>query len=548
MSVSTGTLPETLTPAHLRITVLREAYLSGRWQPSEVLYNLRERAARDTHNAWIYLLSEDELATRLAHLDTQDPAALPLYGIPFAIKDNIDLAGVPTTAACPAFTYTPEHSAHVVSRLLAAGAIPLGKTNLDQFATGLVGTRSPYGEGKNAIQPDYISGGSSSGSAISTALGQVSFALGTDTAGSGRVPAAFNNLIGHKPSHGLLSTSGVVPACRSIDCVSIMANTTEDVVLVLNEAVGEDPADPYSRPNPHYNTLHYFGQPSGKFSFAVPDELDFDGDSEAQGLFEATVDQLTSMGGTVQQIPFAPFYAAAKLLYEGPWVAERRLATASVSTADRLPVLEQILDAGGQDGPTVLTAEAAFTAQYQLRQLKRTCDAALAPFDFILTPTTPTVYTRAELAAAPIELNSRLGTYTNFMNLLDYAATAVPVGRLAGRTSWGVTLFSRHGHDYALLSFAQALQNQLNLPLGASDAPLDAANMSPPMARYSATIDLVVCGAHLSGQPLNWQLTSRNAELVRTTHTQSCYTLYALPDGKRPALIRNTRQGAAIEV
>ncbi len=525
----------------LQIENLRRGYQQGSFDPKTVIHMLARRAREDTHNAWIYVLSTSELDPYLDRLKGMDAASLPLYGVPFAIKDNIDLAGIPTSAACPGFTYTPTESAQVVQHLINAGAIPLGKTNLDQFATGLVGTRSPFGEGLNALNPAFISGGSSSGSAVATALAQVSFALGTDTAGSGRVPPSFNNIVGHKPSHGLISTTGLVPACRTIDCISIMAPSANDIAIVLEQCIHADPGDPFSRDNPHHNTIHNFGATPATFNFAIPEQLDFDGDKNTAALFEHAVQVLVDMGGTVHRINFEPFYAAARLLYQGPWVAERRLATSGVEADKRLPVLNTILSAES-------TADATFEAFYQLQSLKRICDDLVSPNDFVLTPTTPTIYTREQVAADPIDLNSRLGTYTNFMNLLDYAATAVPVGILPQGPSWGVTLFSHWCRDYRLLSFANTLQQNINLPLGASQRPLPRTTLPPPAAAFKANIDIVVCGAHLSGQPLNWQLTSRNARLVRTTQTHNDYRLYALADGKRPALIRSPGEGAAIDV
>ncbi len=518
---------------------LRAAYLEGRLTLRDMVQRQRALALADEHNAWIYVLSEAELALYLDDLDGKDPTDLPLYGIPFAVKDNIDVAHVPTTAACPAFSYVPTESATVVRRLVAAGAIPIGKTNLDQFATGLVGVRSPYGETKNALNPAYISGGSSAGSAVATALGQVSFALGTDTAGSGRVPTGFNNIIGHKPSLGLISNRGVVPACRTLDSVSVMAMTTADVAQVLAQCVAFDPEDPYSRCNSYSNTPRYFGGVPNEFHFGVPQAPDFDGDDEARALFQVSVEVLESLGGTAVELDFEPFLTAAKLLYAGPWVAERRLATTGVEVADLLPVLQEILASGAG-----ATAEDAFAAQYTLAALKRTCDQALSQVDFVLSPTTPTVYARSQISADPIALNTKIGTYTNFMNLLDYTATAVPVGMLSSGVGWGVTLFANRETDYALLSMAQQLQENLALPLGASGKGEVAP--APEAAPYLDQLDIVVCGAHLEGQPLNWQLKERGANLKQTTTTSPNYALFALADNKRPALIR--RGGAAIEV
>jgi allophanate hydrolase len=531
-------------PYNLSLRALQASYRRGDFTPRELIHALSAQAAAQAdYNAWIYLLSDVELEPYLIALEEDDARSLPLFGVPFAIKDNIDLAGIPTTAACPAFAYTPQESAAVVSALIAAGAIPLGKTNLDQFATGLVGMRSPYGEGKNTFNPEYISGGSSAGSAIATALAQVSFALGTDTAGSGRVPAVLNNLVGHKPTKGLLSTRGVVPACRTLDCVSIFALCCEDAAVLMECAAVYDAADPYARPNAFYNRLRYFTEDRPEhFRFGVPAEPDFQDDGETQALFRDSVRRLESLGGEAVSIDFEPFLEVARLLYEGPWVAERWLATAGVDRASMLPVIADIIDAA--EGKT---AADAFAAQYRLATLKCECDALIQGLAFVLTPTCPRFYTREEMRQQPIAYNSVLGTYTNFVNLLDYSATAVPVGFTGCGVPWGVTLFSAAFDDIKLLSFAALLQRDCALPLGATD---HAHQLETPLpaATHSETIDVVVCGAHLKGQPLNWQLTERGAQLKQSTQSSPKYQLYALADGKRPAMVRNEAQGTAIEV
>lgn len=529
--------------ANLTIKALREAYIEGAETPASLFSKLRAQAvAQEEFNAWIYLLSEEELHPYLDALKHMPLETTPLWGVPFAIKDNIDLAAIPTSAGCEKFTYRPEKSATVVELLIAAGAIPLGKTNLDQFATGLVGTRSPFGEGKNVFNQAYVSGGSSAGSAIATALGQVSFALGTDTAGSGRVPAAFNNLVGHKPTKGLLSTLGVVPACKSLDCVSVFALTCEDAARILEVAAREDDSDPYSRGNKAFNTLPYWqDERPAAFTYGIPDQLEFDGDTETEALFHLACKEIEKLGGQAVPINFEPFLKTARLLYEGPWVAERAWATQDVDRSDMLPVIQEIL-------ATTKNFEVTdtFDAQYKLQTLKRLCDKELDKVDFVVTPTAPTCYLRSDIKQNPIALNSKLGTYTNFMNLLDYTATAIPIGRLSTEVSWGVTFFSRAFSDIALLSFAGAMQRQLNLTLGASANTLPA---NPTKARPipATTVDVVVCGAHLDGQPLNWQLSDRKAVLKAKTKTCPGYSLYALPDGKRPALVPDAN-GAAIEV
>lgn len=529
----------------LSLGSLKKAYGTGLLDPRTLIAELRDRALETAdYNAWITLLDEEQLEPYLSRLDGCGPGELPLYGVPFAIKDNIDLAGVPTTAACPAFAYTPGASAVAVQLLIDAGAIPLGKTNLDQFATGLVGTRSPYGEGRNTFNPDYISGGSSAGSAIATALGLVSFALGTDTAGSGRVPAVLNNLIGHKPTRGVISNRGMVPACRTLDCISLFTTVAEDVATILDVVARYDEADAYARPNRWSNRGRYLkaSVPEG-FRFGVPRALDFCGDAETSALFDQAVAQLQALGGEAMEIDFEPFLEAARLLYQGPWVTERWLAAQSVAASDLRPEIATILSAGKEGSAAEL-----FTAQYRLAELKRVCDGLLSGLDVVVTPTTPTFYTREELAADPIGRNSVLGTYTNFMNLLDYAATAVPVGFTRSGVPWGVTLFGRAFADIELLGYVAALQRQCSLPLGATGLPLPPVSAGATVPAPPDEIAVVVCGAHLQGQPLNWQLTDRGGRLLESIPSSPAYRLYALPDGRRPGMVRVAENGCSIEV
>ncbi|MHB1145737.1 MAG: allophanate hydrolase [Thiobacillus sp.] len=526
----------------LNIASLRQRYLSGALTPlSLVDERLARMAGEDTHHIWISRLDADALRAYARNLEGRDIASLPLYGIPFAIKDNIDLAGLPTTAGCPEFAYMPERSAAVVQRLIDAGAIPLGKTNLDQFATGLNGTRSPYGACRNSFNPDYISGGSSSGSAVAVALGLASFSLGTDTAGSGRVPAAFNHLVGHKPSCGALSTRGVVPACRSLDAVSIFALTAGDVERVLAVAAGFDADDEYSRPlEPHGFD---FGRARG-FRFGVPlqKDLTFFGNTEPERLFGEAVERLKTLGGTPVEVDLAPFLETARLLYGGPWVAERYLAIRDFFDAQPenvFPPVREII-AGGRD----VSAADTFAHLYTLRALKRVCDAVWNDIDVMLTPTAGTIYRIAEMEADPIRLNSRLGYYTNFMNLLDLAATAVPAGFQRDGLPFGVTLIAPPHQDGPLLHLASCMQQALGGKLGATDHVLPGAEMLELLP--SGQVRVAVVGAHLSGLPLNHQLTERNARLVSTTQTAPKYRFYALPDGKRPGLIQVENDGAAI--
>ncbi len=483
------------TTFDLRLATLRAAYREGRATPRQLIAELRDKAAalNPDYHLFIHLLTLEELEPYLAALDEKSPDSLPLYGIPFAIKDNIDLAGIPTTAACPAFAYTPETSATLVQQLIELGAIPLGKTNLDQFATGLNGTRSPYGECRNSVLPEYPSGGSSAGSSLAVALGVASFALGTDTAGSGRVPAALNGLLGLKPSKGLLSNHGLVPACRTLDCITYFTASAAEASELLALTARLDPRDGYSRANPAWNDASAFGAPK-PFRLGVPraDQLEFFGCHEGPVLFTDALDQLKAMGGEAQEIDLAPFLEAARLLYEGPWVAERYSVAGELIERDPqavLPVIRDVL-AKAPDATAVQT----FRAQYRLQELKAQCDAILADLDCVLTPTIGRPVTLDELHAEPVKRNSDLGYYTNFMNLLDYAAVAVPSAIMGNGLPWGVTLFGRAFTDQYLLGVADALQRRHNLPLtgGNAIAPSASANA----ARHDRT-RLVVCGAHL---------------------------------------------------
>ncbi len=432
-----------------RIT-LKKAYEEG-LNPRMLVGTIKKTIAQHASNPiWLHVLSDEELEPYLAHLETLEAHSLPLYGIPFAIKDNIDLAGIPTTAACPDFRYVPQTSAYVVERLIAAGAIPIGKTNLDQFATGLVGTRSPYGACRNSIDARYISGGSSSGSAVSVALSMVVFSLGTDTAGSGRVPAAFNALVGFKPSKGVVSTSGVVPACRSLDCVSLFCQNAQDASFIFDVMADFDASDVYARAFP----AQVRDIPKS-FHFGLPKEEDltFFGDDEAKALFDKSVEHLIAMGGIPKEIDFSPFSEAADLLYSGPWVAERYVATKALlenSPQSFLDVTKSIIEQGKSK-----SAEAYFEAEYRLKAYRRKAEAVLETVDFIVTPTTGTIYTIEELNADPIRLNTNLGYYTNFMNLLDCVAYALPAGRRSNGLPFGITIFADHFNDKALLTMGE---------------------------------------------------------------------------------------------
>jgi allophanate hydrolase len=498
-------------------------------------------APGDERHVWITRLSRDAVMARVAALDPAAMNSLPLYGIPFVIKDNIDLAGAATTAGCPGFAYTPAQSAFVVQRLLDAGAIPLGKTNLDQFATGLVGTRSPYGPCRNSFNADFISGGSSSGSAVAVAAGLASFSLGTDTAGSGRVPAAFNNIVGLKPSNGRLSTRGVVPACRSLDCVSVFALTPEDAGSVLDAAEGYDAADPYSR------TVGDRKLNGWRVGVPRRDQLQFFGDAEYARLFDAAVRRLENLGADVKEIDFDPFLEAARLLYEGPWIAERYAAVGSFIDAHAgavHPITRQIIEAGKRP-----SAAAAFEGEYTLKRLRRQTEPVWSQVDLVATPTAGTIYRLAELEADPLRLNANLGYYTNFMNLFDLSGVAVPAGFRADGLPFGITLVGPRGADRDLLQIAGQVQRASVTTLGALHMPLPDPP-EPPARLRDGYVPLAVCGAHMRGLPLNHQLRDRGGFFVQATTTAPRYRLFALPGGPplRPGMIRVHQNGARIEL
>jgi len=531
-------------PQSLDIQGLLHGYRSGQFSPQDIIEEILARSDRLQDNPiWITRFDRLQLQPYLDALQNQSIDELPLYGIPFAIKDNIDLGGVPTTAACPDYAYTPDTHAFVVQCLIDAGAIPIGKTNLDQFATGLVGTRSPYGACRNSINPDYIAGGSSSGSAVAVAAGLVSFSLGTDTAGSGRVPAAFNNIVGIKPTRGLLSTGGVVPACRSLDCVSVFALTADDADSVLQSVACFDANDAYARRRPA-------GVPSfsaHRFRFGVPraEQLAFFGNRDAKTLFQATLARLTELGGEAVTLDFEPFLSSARLLYEGPWVSERYAAIERF--IEQQPqalfgVTREIIAAGKS-----LSAVDAFKAQYRLMDYRRQSEQVWGRVDAIVTPTAGTLYRIDAVEADPITLNSNLGYYTNFMNLLDLAAVAVPAGFQADGLPFGVTLMAPAFADDSLLRLADRLHRRARVSAGATALPLPAPRQTPtPIA---GVVPLVVCGAHMSGLPLNHQLTERGGWRLAVTRTAANYRLYALPGGPplRPGLVRDT-DSAAIDV
>lgn len=488
--------------------------------------------------AWIERVRPEEVLAAAREVDRRIAAGedLPLAGAPFAVKDNIDVAGLPTTAACPAFAYRPGADAYVVARLLAAGAIMMGKTNLDQFATGLVGTRTPYGVPACVFNRDYVSGGSSSGSAVAVGAGLVAFALGTDTAGSGRVPAAFNGLIGWKPTKGRWSTSGLVPACRSLDCITVFTADAADAALVDQAASGFDASDPYSR-RPAAGPADF----GPVFRLGVPrlDQLQFLGDEAAARFYDAAIARLAATGATLVEVDISPLLEAAQLLYAGPWVAERTAAIEDLLKT-RPGAIHPVVRAIVQGGFAISGVE-AFQGAYALAAHARAAEAIWAAADVLLLPTTPTIYRIGELLAEPYALNANLGLYTNFVNLLDMSAVALPAGYRDNGTGFGVTLIGPAFADAALLTLARRYEEIRPMP--ASPA-LDTEGKVQ-------TVKLCVVGAHLAGMPLHWQLTSRQARLVARTRTAPAYRLYAMAETTppKPALVHvGEDDGAAIEV
>lgn len=466
--------------------------------------------------------------TWISLADRKPAAEGPLKGLTYAAKDNIDVAGMPTTAGCPEFAHTPSKSATVVERVEAAGAVLVGKTNLDQFATGLSGTRSPYGICSSVYDARYISGGSSSGSAVAVASKEVDFAFGTDTAGSGRVPAAFNGILGLKPTRGVLSMSGVVPACRSLDCVSIFARDTETAAKAFAAARGFDPTDEYSRQG-----LEASPWANGDFRFGVPrpEQLEFFGDAAAAELFQAAVKKCEAMGGRKVEIDYQPFREAAHLLYSGPWVAERLAAIGPFyqSKPDAgHPVVRKIIEGGAR-----YSAVDTYKSHYALEKLRQATAPVWETIDVLFLPTTGTIYTIEQILADPVTLNTNLGYYTNFVNLLDLSAIAVPAGLRDNGLPFGVTFLARAFQDDGLLALSRRWEGK-------------PATGTPP-----GCVEIAVVGAHLSGQPLNWQLTKRGARLLRTCRTAAGYKLYALRNTTppKPGLVREAGfAGPGVEI
>ena len=531
----------TPTPFPHTIAGLLDAYRRGTHTPQDVVATLRAQMRGDDP-AWIHRCDDAFVDAQLRRLAAHAPQNLPLYGVPFAVKDNIDIEGLPTTAACPAFTYVAEHTARAVQRLMDAGAVLLGKTNLDQFATGLVGTRSPYGEVPNAFDAAFVSGGSSSGSASVVARGLVPFALGTDTAGSGRVPAGFNNLVGLKPTPGLVSTDGVLPACRTLDCLSVFALTASDAarVLAVMEGTEGEAVFHHAAPRPAH-----LSQP---LRVGVPAAPEWHGDAGYAQAWERALEHLHDLGAQVTEVDMQPLFEVAQLLYDGPWVAERYAVVQALIESqpqDMDATVRQVIEAARAHD-----AVSAFRAQYRLQELALQAQALWQQIDVLMVPTAPTLPTRAAVAAAPVARNSELGRYTNFVNLLGQAAIAVPAGFTDAGLPFGVTFIAPGGSDAALCGLGARWQASLGLPLGLELARGEAADALPAVLPASEPVHAIaVVGAHLSGMPLHGQLTERRARLLRKTRTSAHYRLYALPGTvpPKPGLARSA-DGAPIEV
>jgi allophanate hydrolase len=529
----------------LDIANLERLYVGGEATPGGIVRQVYARIrAKGVRPDWITLVDEEDAIAKAR--------AAPhgrLYGIPFAVKDNINVSGLPTTCACPEFAYVAERSATVVERLEQEGAILIGKTNLDQFATGLNGTRSPYGIPASAFNPDYIAGGSSSGSAVAVAAGLVSFALGTDTAGSGRVPASFNNIVGLKPTKGLISMRGVVPACRTQDAVSIFALTVADAAKVAMTAIAFDKEDPFARLGTPSFAVEAapeplrVGVPNGPISF---------GDIEYQVLYAEAVGRIAALGAEIVPIDYAPFARAAEMLYAGPWIAERLAAIGDLAARNPQAIHEVVR--GIILGAEEKTAVETFQAFYDLAELTREARAEWAKIDFLLLPTAGTTYTIAQMLADPTALNTSLGTYTNFVNLMDLAALSVPAGFRSDGIPFGVTLIGPALSDGMLALVGDALHRSLDrAQLGATSVPLSSTQpltVPTKLAKSAKPVKVAVVGAHLSGQPLNGQLVERNAKLIETARTGPGYRLYALANTSppKPGLVFDGSGAGGIEV
>jgi allophanate hydrolase len=519
----------------LGVHALRALYSGGTLTCRAVIEEVLARiAAAGDDKVWISRARDAELLAAADALDARrgEIDKLPLFGVPFAVKDNIDVAGLATTAACPGFAYTPAKSAEVVRRLQDAGAIAIGKTNLDQFATGLVGVRSPYGISRNPFNADYIPGGSSSGSAVAVSSGLVSFSLGSDTAGSGRVPAGFNNIVGLKPTPGLLSNEGTVPACASLDCISVFALSCADADTVLSVVTDATPSAAFGK----------------SFKFGVPRPLEFFGDKAYAALYAQAVEKLKALGGTAVEFDYAPFRDAAQLLYAGPWVAERTAAVGKFiegagPNAKVWPTTRDIILGGRK-----YSAVDAFEGQYRLKSLKARADIEMRDLDFLALPTAGTIYTKADLEREPVLYNSNLGHYTNFVNFFGLSGLAVPFGFRPDGLPFGITLIARANTERALLAFGAQWQRTVTLPLGKTASKLPPADRDP--VGSEDRVSLAVVGAHMSGLPLSPQLLELGGRKESAGHCAPLYRLYELPGNapRRPGLVRVARGGAAVEL
>ena len=528
------------------VAAIVAAHRAGTMTPAQTVARSYQRI-RD-HNdpaVFISLRDEKDALAEAEGLTKKDAAQLPLYGVPVAVKDNIDAQGMPTTAACPAFSYMPAQDSTAVAKLRAAGAIVIGKTNLDQFATGLVGVRSPYGIPVNPVRGDLIPGGSSSGSAVAVSAGLVPLALGTDTAGSGRVPAMLNNIVGLKPSLGLISNAGLVPACRTLDCISVFSLTADDAMIALTAMAGPDGADPFSRDRP----LGQMAAFPGQLRLGVPrkGQLIYFGDNASEKAYGEALERWTSLGATLVEFDLDPFYETARLLYEGPWVAERYLVIRDLlaSSPESIhPVTREITAPGAR-----LTAADTFASLYRLQALRRVADRTFANFDAMVLPTAPTAYSTAQVLANPIELNSKLGTYTNFVNLLDLCGLALPAAMRADGIPFGITLLAPAGHDAQLAGIGRVFHADTKLTMGSRS------RTHPPLAALAAgasgdEIAIAVVGAHLSGMALNAELRVLGGRLIEATTTAADYKLYALDTTPpKPGMLRvDTGAGHSIKL
>jgi allophanate hydrolase len=527
------------------IQSLSQALINHNLTPTQLVKTIfaRLRKTQD-HHIWVSHFNEEDCLKRASYLESlsaTERKKKPLWAIAFAVKDNIDVEGLPTTAGCPAYTYHPQSNARVVTLLLEAGAICIGKTNLDQFATGLVGVRSPYGIVRNPFNETYCSGGSSSGSAVAVALGLVSFSLGSDTAGSGRVPASFNNIIGLKPTRGLLSTQGLVPACRSLDCLSIFALTIDDAMTVLRYSEGFDTSDSFSRKRKILPL-----SPRKPVTFAVPENLDetFFADQESLSLYQEAIKKAESLGWTKIYYDYSPFQECAALLYEGPWISERSSAVGDFikkNPKEVMPITAKIIENGYSK-----SAIDYFKASYRLQEIIKKTKSLWEKTDVLMLPTTGTIYTISDIESDPITTNSHLGLHTNFTNLLDLSAIAIPFSFRKNAVPFGITLMAPAFSESILSILGAEFHQATDLPLGATPYPVPRQN--PKAHCDDQLLPLLVVGGHLSGQALNHQLTNKGALLLETVTTSPSYRLYDLPGHPpRPGMIRVDQEGHSIE-